>query len=74
MSAPAGPRRYRWLALLPGVGMLAGVPFANRTQPYIFGLPPLLAWIVGWVLMTSVIMGAIWTLDSRRDRQDAQRP
>ncbi len=66
------PRRYRWLALLPAVGMLGGVPFLNRAEPYIVGLPPLLAWIVAWVLMTSVIMGAVWTLDSRRDREESR--
>ncbi|MDQ6827428.1 MAG: DUF3311 domain-containing protein [Gemmatimonadota bacterium] len=52
--------------------MLGGVPFLNRAEPYIVGLPPLLAWIVAWVLMTSVIMGAVWTLDSRRDREESR--
>jgi hypothetical protein len=60
-------RLYRWLALLPTLGMLGGVPLANREHPYVLGMPLLLAWIVGWVLMTSAFMGLIFALDRRRD-------
>jgi hypothetical protein len=60
-------RKYRWLAVLPTLGMLGGVPFANRVRPYVFGLPFLLAWIVLWVVMTSLIMALIFVLDSARD-------
>lgn len=61
-------RGYRWLALLPAAGMLGGLPFANRVEPYVAGLPFLLFWIVAWVLGTSAIMGLIYLLDRRRDR------
>ena len=60
-------RRYRWLAVLPTLGMLGGIPFANRVRPYVFGLPFLLAWIVAWVILTSLIMGLIFTLDNARE-------
>ena len=56
-------RAHRWLALLPAIGMLAGVPFANRVQPYVLGLPFLLFWIVLWVVITSVVMGVVYALD-----------
>ncbi len=59
-------RRYHLLALLPAIGMLAGMPFANRIEPYVFGLPFLLFWIVAWVVATSAIMRLIWVLDRRR--------
>ena len=58
-------RRHRWLAILPAVGMLGGVPFANRVEPYVLGLPFLLFWIVAWVLLTSAVMGIILALDER---------
>jgi hypothetical protein len=45
--------------------MLGGVPFANRTRPYVLGLPFLLFWIVAWVLLTSAVMGIILALDQR---------
>lgn len=67
-------RAYRWLAVLPTLGMLGGLPFANRVRPYVLGLPFLLAWIVAWVIVTSGIMLVIYILDSKRDaeRGDAE--
>lgn len=59
---------YRWLALVPAIGMLGGVPFANRVTPYVFGLPFLLFWVTAWVVMTTVIMGLIYALDRARER------
>ena len=56
-------KAHRWLALLPVIGMLGGVPFANRVEPYVLGLPFLLFWIVLWVVITSVVMGVVYTLD-----------
>lgn len=56
-------RLHRWLAVVPAIGMLGGVPVANRVEPYVLGLPFLLFWIVLWVLLTSVIMGVVYALD-----------
>ncbi len=60
-------RAYRLLAVLPALGFLSGPLFANRVRPFVFGLPFLLAWIVGWVLLTSAIMGTIYLLDRAGD-------
>jgi hypothetical protein len=56
-------RRYHLLALLPALGMLGGLPFANRVHPLILGLPFLMAWLVGWVIATAGIMAWILRLD-----------
>ena len=61
-----GLRPYHALALLPMLGLLGGVWFANRTEPYVLGLPFLLFWIVMWVVSASVIMWIIWALDRAR--------
>ena len=61
-------RPYHWLVLLPTIGMLGGVPFANRVHPMVFGLPFLFAWLAGWVVATSAIMGCILLLDRAHDR------
>lgn len=66
-------RRYRWLAVLPAVGMLGGLPFANRVTPYVLGLPFLLFWLTAWVVLTSVTMGVVYALDERRDRTGRSR-
>jgi hypothetical protein len=63
------PRGFRFrpvtLALLPAVALTAGIPFANRLEPRILGLPFLLAWIVGWILLTPPIMAVVHRLDRR---------
>ena len=64
-------RPYHLLALLPTVGLLGGVTFANRVEPYVLGLPFLLFWVVSWVVMTSVIMAVITSLDSGQPDQAA---
>ena len=60
-------RWYRWLAVVPAIGMLGGVPFANRVTPYVLGLPFLLFWVTAWVVLTSVIMGIIYALARARE-------
>ena len=61
-------RWYRWLAVVPAIGMLGGVPFANRVSPYVLGLPFLLFWVTAWVVLTSAIMWLIYALDRARER------
>ena len=53
----------RLLALLPFLGILGGIVFANRVEPYVFGLPFIFAWLVGWVVGTAVVMGVIYLAD-----------
>jgi len=66
-------RWHRWLAVVPAIGMLGGVPFANRVEPYVLGLPFLLFWIVAWVVGTSAITALIYVLDQRYDRARERR-
>lgn len=59
------------LAVVPFLGILGGIVFANRVEPYVFGLPFILFWIVLWVILTSGIMAIIYRLDpaNREERQ-----
>ncbi len=61
-------RPYYWLALIPPLGMLGGIPFANRATPLVFGMPPLMTWMIAWVLITPIVMGVILLLDNRREK------
>ena len=66
---------HRWLAVIPGLLILGGVPFANRVHRLVLGLPFLLFWIVGCVVLTSAIMALIGWLDARHaGRADADHP
>jgi Protein of unknown function (DUF3311) len=53
------------LAVLPFLGLLGGIPFANRVTPFVLGLPFILFWIVVWVVLSSVIMWVIYSMDPR---------
>jgi dolichyl-phosphate-mannose--protein O-mannosyl transferase len=71
---PARSRAYRWLAVLPALGMLGGVPLVNRVHLYVLGLPFLLVWILACVLLTSAVMAVIGALDRRQEAGVAPEP
>lgn len=56
-------RSIRWLAVVPFLALLVGPFFVNRATPLILGLPVLLAWIVVWILISSLIMAVIYAFD-----------
>lgn len=63
----------RWLAILPFLGMLIGPFFLNRVEPYVLGLPLLLAWLVFCVVITSAIMGLIYVTDRENRTPEGPR-
>lgn len=60
---------FAWLpllvALVPVLALTAAIPFVNRLEPRILGLPFLLAWIVAWIVLTPVFMAVVHRLDRR---------
>ena len=58
-------RGYRWLALVPALGICVGAPLVDRLHATVAGVPLLLVWIVGCVLLTSAVMALISALDDR---------
>jgi hypothetical protein len=66
---------HRWLAALPGLLILVGVPLANRVHRLVMGLPFLLFWIVSCVVLTSAIMALVGSLDAKyAARTDTEPP
>jgi hypothetical protein len=53
------------LALVPVLALTLGIPFANRLEPRIAGLPFLLAYIVVWILLTPVFLVAVYRSEHR---------
>ncbi|MGH8273961.1 MAG: DUF3311 domain-containing protein [Gammaproteobacteria bacterium] len=53
------------LGLLPFIGILGGVFFANRIEPLVLGLPFLVFWIVAWTVATAFIMALVYYLDPK---------
>ena len=66
-------RNLRWLAAMPFIGVLVGPFFLNRVEPFVLGLPLLLAWLVFCVLGTSAIMALIYLTDPE-NRAPQDRP
>ncbi|MCJ2052988.1 DUF3311 domain-containing protein [Methylobacterium sp. J-070] len=66
-------RHLRWLAVLPFLGILLGPFLLNRVEPFVLGLPLLLAWLVLCVIGTSAVMGVIYLTDPERRAPDDAR-
>ena len=47
------------VAAIPVIAMTFAVPLANRDEPHVLGLPFVLAWIVGWILLTPAFMWVV---------------
>jgi len=58
------------VAFIPALTLVAGLPFVNRLQPVVLGLPFLLTWILGWVLATPLFLGAAYMLAGRDPGRD----
>jgi len=64
----------RLLSALPFAGILVGSIFVNRATPLVLGLPPMLAWLLLWVVLTSLVMAVIYRFDpeNRAPRDDTR--
>ena len=60
------------LGALPFLGILGGIVFANRVEPYVLGMPFILFWIVLWVVLTSVVMAIIYNLDPVNKEEETE--
>jgi hypothetical protein len=53
-------------AAIPPVMLTFAIPFVNRVEPRVLGLPFLLAWIVAWILLTPLFLLLVARLDRAR--------
>ncbi|MGW8426478.1 DUF3311 domain-containing protein [Peribacillus simplex] len=51
------------LLLIPFIGFVVFLPFANKIEPYVLGMPFLLFWIVFWMVLSSIILTIVYKLD-----------
>ncbi|QCX76834.1 hypothetical protein C9F11_15855 [Streptomyces sp. YIM 121038] len=56
-----------WL-LVPFVLYLGALPFANRVDPVVLGLPFLFVWLLGATLLTPVAVWLTYRADRKRGR------
>jgi hypothetical protein len=60
------------LALIPFAAMCLSVGLWDRLNPRILGLPFNLAWLIGWIVLSSICMRLAYRLETRRN-QDSRR-
>ncbi|MBD5605044.1 MAG: DUF3311 domain-containing protein [Candidatus Eremiobacteraeota bacterium] len=55
-------QRYA-LAAVPVTMLTVGIPFANRVEPRVLGLPFLLAWIIAWIVLAPLFLALVERMD-----------
>ncbi|SAK85789.1 hypothetical protein AWB79_05978 [Caballeronia hypogeia] len=58
-------RPIHTLVVLPPAFVLLGPFFLNRVTPFVLGMPFLLAWLAGTLVITSIVMALICHSDSK---------
>ncbi len=53
------------LAAIPITALTLAVPFVNRIEPRVLGLPFLLAWIMAWVALAPLFVWGIGRIERR---------
>lgn len=48
------------------------LPWANRVEPYVLGLPFLLFWIVLWMVLSSFILFIVYKLDPENEGSETE--
>jgi hypothetical protein len=51
------------LLFVPFIGFLVFLPYANKIEPYILGMPFLLFWVAFWMVMASIILMIVYKFD-----------
>lgn len=59
----SGPLLRILLAAVPVSALTVFVPFVNRLEPRVAGLPFVLAWIIAWVLLTPAFIWGIGRME-----------
>jgi Protein of unknown function (DUF3311) len=51
------------LILIPFIGFLGLLPWANRIEPYVLGMPFLLFWLLLWMVLSPILLVVVYKLD-----------
>jgi 4-hydroxybenzoate polyprenyltransferase len=69
MAGGKGPKRWRWVYLLFLIPVVATlwVPFYNRAEPSLAGIPFFYWYQLLWVPLTAAILYIVYRADKRAD-------
>jgi hypothetical protein len=54
-----------FLAAIPACALTFGIPLANRVDVQLFGVPFLVDWTIGWVVVTPLFLFAAYKAEGR---------
>ena len=60
-----GTKRALLLGAVPFLTLVLALPFVNRVEPMVFGLPFVLFWILLWVALTPVSLFFAYKIEKR---------
>lgn len=60
------------LLFVPFIGFLVFLPYANKIEPYILGMPFLLFWVAFWMVMASIILMIVYKFDPDNKGSDSE--
>ena len=60
------------LGLIPFAAMCFSVALLDRIDPMIFGVPFNLAWLICWIVLSSLCMGAAYRVEAARHKKDVE--
>jgi hypothetical protein len=63
------PKSVLVLGIVPFLALVFALPFVNRIEPVILGLPFILFWILFWVAVTPLILGAAYRIERKSESQ-----
>ena len=58
------------LGLIPFVAMCLSVPLWDRVDPMLLGIPFNLAWLICWIVLSSLCLWAAYRVEAARDKKD----
>lgn len=58
------------IGVLPFLTLVFALPFVNRIEPMILGLPFILFWILSWVILTPLILFAAYLAEKKFNAPD----
>jgi hypothetical protein len=58
------------LGLIPFVAMCLSVPLWDRIDPMLLGIPFNLAWLICWIVLSSLCLWAAYRVEAARDKKD----
>ncbi|MFC0611629.1 DUF3311 domain-containing protein [Scopulibacillus daqui] len=58
------------LSILPFLGILVGIIFANRVTPYVLGLPFMIFWLLLWLFLTSITLAIVYKFDPQNKEEE----